>query len=113
RRNRHSAFFGLCLLFSLNIMAVSWIFDLDLLERFLTGDPLMDRWIIIPIVTSPILLGIYFYYRANKSKVESIMNELDTDEALRKKQKIKVIVYVVLTVIIWISTIFVPPLQLV
>lgn len=112
RRNRDSAFVGLFLLLSLNMMAISWTFDLHLIDRFLTGDAFRDRWVILPIVTSPIPIGIYLYYRMNKSKVEAIIEELDSNEVLRKKQKVRVIVYVVLTVVLWILAIFIPPIKL-
>lgn len=112
KRDRINAFFGLCLLLSLNLMAVSWTFDLHIMERFITGDPLRDRWVIIPLVTLPILLGIYGYYRLNKNKVENMMNELANNEAFRKKQKTKVVIYISLTVFLWVLAIFIPPLQL-
>ena len=111
KKNRDNAFFGLFLLLSLNVMAVSWIFDLHLIERFLTGNAVRDRWIILPIVTSPIPIAIYLYYRMNKIKVEAVLKELEINTELRKKQKRKVILYITITENLWSSAIFVPPLD--
>lgn len=110
-QDKGKAFIGLFFLLTLNLLSICWLFGIDVLGALFTGKYALDRWVMLPMVTAPILVIIFVYYRFNKFKVEEIFKILNADERSRKKVKKKVILYIVLSVLFSISVIFIPSIN--
>ena len=81
----------------------SFVFNGSLVQHYMSFDKYTRRFIYAPLVTLPIFLTVYFYYKSNKKYVDEKLKLYQQEtEFEQKKGKRKMLIYLVCTVILFV-----------
>jgi hypothetical protein len=100
------AFIGFCFVMLFHFMTIqnfldAFIFNGNILDHYFSYDKYTRRFIYAPIVTSPLFLGIYVYYRLNRNRIDEKLLQFKNESELdSKKGKKKIIIYLICTLIL-------------
>jgi hypothetical protein len=98
-----------CFHFITILFYISGIFGLDVVSFIRTGDRFFDKFIVAPLHIIPIYIILFIYHKRNKDliklRIESYKQE---GLKLRRKKGVLVVLYLAITIILVVSSIFIP-----
>lgn len=105
-QRRVNSFITFCFAMIIHLKTVeyfldSFVFNGSLVGHFMSFDKFTQRFIYAPLVTIPIFLLVYFYYKKNKKKIDEKLKFFQLESELEKnKGRMKIITYLVTSFIL-------------
>ena len=107
------ATFLIGLIFLIHIMTILFfiqtVFKRDLIYAIRMDNGLKDRFILFPLLVSPIFIIIYIYYRINKEGIKKSIESFKNETIIERRRRGQyVLYYVVISLLLLISSILSP-----
>jgi hypothetical protein len=90
---------------------VETIFNIELISKIRIDNGVVDRFVLFPLLVSPVFIILYFYYKKNKVEIVFITKSFKNESAEDRKRKgIYVVIYLSITILLLFISMISPAL---